>query len=233
MGVRRAFSLLELLVVIGILLVLAALLFPVFSQAKQRAKLTNCQTRLHQVAYGMQMYRGDYDGEAWIEYTDFVKGCSTTAGRCSYPYDSWIPIAPYVKSGNIVWCPEPDRSEIMSYNLFNIRKIAKPAVADGDKPIEWHPLEPEAGRVVAFCDNHATDEFEKPDPKLSSMVELWKGNYPAVRDDGSVFLAKSSQIELWYYWPDSRWHPTEQGAKASSQLWRFPNEPWPPTVPWF
>lgn len=59
----RAFTLVELLVVIAIMAVLAALLFPVFSRAKETAKKATCSSNLRQVAMASRLYVDDNDGE--------------------------------------------------------------------------------------------------------------------------------------------------------------------------
>jgi prepilin-type N-terminal cleavage/methylation domain-containing protein/prepilin-type processing-associated H-X9-DG protein len=59
--VRRAFTLIELLVVIAIIAILAAILFPVFAQAKAAAKKTSCLSQTKQIAVGTLLYCGDYD----------------------------------------------------------------------------------------------------------------------------------------------------------------------------
>jgi prepilin-type N-terminal cleavage/methylation domain-containing protein len=58
---RRAFTLIELLVVIAIIAILAAILFPVFAQAKEAAKKTQCVSNTKQTALAAIMYAGDYD----------------------------------------------------------------------------------------------------------------------------------------------------------------------------
>jgi prepilin-type N-terminal cleavage/methylation domain-containing protein/prepilin-type processing-associated H-X9-DG protein len=58
---RKAFTLIELLVVIAIIAILAAILFPVFAQAKAAAKGTTCLSNLKQVSLGLIMYAGDHD----------------------------------------------------------------------------------------------------------------------------------------------------------------------------
>ena len=61
---RRAFTLIELLVVIAIISILAAILVPVFVQAKRTAKQIVCVVHVRQVGMAMMMYRSDYD-EVW------------------------------------------------------------------------------------------------------------------------------------------------------------------------
>jgi len=58
---KRAFTLIELLVVIAIIAILAAILFPVFAQAKEAAKKTSCVTQTKQICVGALLYAGDYD----------------------------------------------------------------------------------------------------------------------------------------------------------------------------
>jgi prepilin-type N-terminal cleavage/methylation domain-containing protein/prepilin-type processing-associated H-X9-DG protein len=61
MGPRRAFTLVELLVVIAVIALLAALLFPVFAQARGRARAGACLAHLRQLAAAHQMYLQDHD----------------------------------------------------------------------------------------------------------------------------------------------------------------------------
>src|SRR6266540_1241660 len=58
---RPAFTLIELLVVIAIIVILAALLFPVFAQARDRARQATCLSNLQQIGSGLAMYIQDYD----------------------------------------------------------------------------------------------------------------------------------------------------------------------------
>jgi prepilin-type N-terminal cleavage/methylation domain-containing protein/prepilin-type processing-associated H-X9-DG protein len=90
------FTLIELLVVIAIIAILAAILFPVFAQAREKARQTACLSNAKQLAHAQVMYAQDYD-EALV-----VRLVRTT--RMPDPY--WgILLQPYVKNEDVMWCP--------------------------------------------------------------------------------------------------------------------------------
>ena len=60
---RRGFSLIELLVVIAIIAILAAILFPVFARAREKARATSCLSNEKQIAVAILMYCADHDGD--------------------------------------------------------------------------------------------------------------------------------------------------------------------------
>lgn len=93
---RKGFTLIELLVVIAIIAILAAILFPVFARAREKARQTNCLSNLKQMGLAFLMYAEDYDER--VAYTQMPH---ETTGQCHFP---WL-LMPYVKNHQIFNCP--------------------------------------------------------------------------------------------------------------------------------
>src|SRR5713101_5168226 len=93
----RGFTLIELLVVIAIIAILAAILFPVFAQAREKARQTMCLSNVKQMALGAYMYAQDYD-EQVVPRTVIFPGMAA-----GLPWQSLI--APYVKNDKVYACP--------------------------------------------------------------------------------------------------------------------------------
>src|SRR5438876_9360749 len=89
---RRGFTLIELLVVIAIIAVLAAILFPVFAQAREKARAAGCTSNLKQIGTAIQMYAQDWDEHFPYSYFFDLK---------TFEYNlTWdVMIYPYVKMG--------------------------------------------------------------------------------------------------------------------------------------
>src|SRR5690349_21637997 len=99
----RGFTLIELLVVIAIIAILAAILFPVFAQARERARMTACLSNMKQIGTGLMMYAQDYD--------EILPGSKVYANPGhplfkTYDWALWVPILdPYVKNKRVYACP--------------------------------------------------------------------------------------------------------------------------------
>lgn len=106
MRVRHGFTLIELLVVIAIIAILAAILFPVFAQARSAARKTACLSNVKQMGTGMLMYLQDYDEKfpSW-NWGFFCNGGNNGASRDSTAF--WTnAIFPYVKNQAVYQCSE-------------------------------------------------------------------------------------------------------------------------------
>ena len=71
---RTGFTLIELLVVIAIIAVLAAILFPVFARAREKARQASCQSNQKQIMLAYTMYRSDYDNKMLLTWYPLVTG---------------------------------------------------------------------------------------------------------------------------------------------------------------
>jgi len=91
---RKAFTLIELLVVIAIIAILAAILFPVFAQAREKARQITCASNLKQIGLGILQYVEDYDEV-------FPQGASNSWNS---PWPGTV--QPYIKSINVFRCPD-------------------------------------------------------------------------------------------------------------------------------
>src|ERR1044071_4515125 len=106
---RFGFTLIELLVVIAIIAILAAILFPVFAQAREKARGTSCLSNTKQIGLATMMYAQDYD-ETYFNQ-NWPGGCD----QAETGYWTWQPgntpqhyaymLYPYVKNGGIFDCP--------------------------------------------------------------------------------------------------------------------------------
>jgi prepilin-type N-terminal cleavage/methylation domain-containing protein/prepilin-type processing-associated H-X9-DG protein len=126
----RGFTLIELLVVIAIIAILAAILFPVFAQAREKARQATCTSNLKQIGNAFQMYLQDYDGNA---PTNCGRVSTGAPGRddgndkylMSSAWPGWISnvLRPYEKSPEIYYCPS---KHVMSRGVEAVSEIAQP-----------------------------------------------------------------------------------------------------------
>ncbi len=116
---RRGFTLIELLVVIAIIAILAAILFPVFARAREKARQASCQSNLKQIMLGVLMYCQDYD-----ERTPYMIRGTTGWPPPDPGVDDWVDgmpapspsgwwswgvaIMPYIKNAQLFVCPSED-----------------------------------------------------------------------------------------------------------------------------
>ncbi|MGI5818575.1 MAG: DUF1559 domain-containing protein [Armatimonadota bacterium] len=98
---RKGFTLIELLVVIAIIAILAAILFPVFARAREKARQSSCMSNLKQIGLAHMMYAQDYD-ERLAPY-EVAHG--STYRRASATYDT---IHPYINNQDVYICPSEE-----------------------------------------------------------------------------------------------------------------------------
>lgn len=108
-NLRSAFTLIELLVVIAIVSILAAILFPVFGQARSKARQATCLSNMRQLGIGLDMYAQDYDETLFF----FGHNTDRSRARPDAPLGAtrenrwWNQIFPYTKApGGLIICPQ-------------------------------------------------------------------------------------------------------------------------------
>ena len=179
---RKGFTLIELLVVIAIIAILAAILFPVFSKAREKARQTSCLSNQKQIALGILMYAQDYDEQTPIAFF-------TWDSPPGPPYCWRDLLVPYVKNNQIYQCPSDGQKWVEPINgsyginwnwsggaptapyTIGLAQIVKPSetfftadISDGDFPINipggmfpygWMNFRHNEFSNVSFCDGHA------------------------------------------------------------------------------
>jgi prepilin-type N-terminal cleavage/methylation domain-containing protein/prepilin-type processing-associated H-X9-DG protein len=96
---RKGFTLIELLVVIAIIAILAAILFPVFAKAREKARQATCTSNFKQIGLATMQYVQDYDE------TYPMAGCCLNGGYPPAPYGMMYGLEPYMKSSQAIICP--------------------------------------------------------------------------------------------------------------------------------
>jgi len=123
---KRAFTLIELLVVIAIIAILAAILFPVFAQAKEKAKAAACLSNMKQLGIGTQLYITDYDDRLFyrVGWKNSRSGFITTVDSQRW----WNQLMPYVKNAQVFKCPS-DSTPTLSQDVNGVKNIPRSYMA--------------------------------------------------------------------------------------------------------
>jgi prepilin-type N-terminal cleavage/methylation domain-containing protein len=177
---RKAFTLIELLVVIAIIAILAAILFPVFAQAKAAAKASVCLSNQKQLTLASLMYTNDYDDDFPDAEPDFQGGgywgsgfigwqypCGSGEFDCVYEGNA---IQPYVKSLALAECPSAPKN----FNVYGYRQ--------GDPGFPYYTTDTFNGELNFFATTAVTS------PTLTVM--FWSG----ALDNGWVGRTMSSPL---------------------------------------
>lgn len=202
----------ELLVVIAIIAILASILFPVFSRARENARKTVCVSNLRQLGMALRMYAQDWDER--------------------FPVDKWtgnsderlqrliLPISPYVKNKGIFYCPTAPLAEYIdptivdseenwshgwiTYIYFSwyaddprrpfhkmrpdLRPYVPRALTDLDQPKSW---------LMACWFQQGLDPYGKPTPFLHAFEH--KMILPVLYIDGHVKVLFGRPVDNFAY----------------------------------
>jgi prepilin-type N-terminal cleavage/methylation domain-containing protein/prepilin-type processing-associated H-X9-DG protein len=149
---RRGFTLIELLVVIAIIAILAAMLFPVFSRAREQARRTACSSNMRQIGMAFMMYAQDAD-ETLPPFSQ-GSGYHGSLGYAGGNGPRWADVVyPYVKNSQVFDCPSAPTQRMTIYpggSFFDITKYS------------YGYSSPSSGAAEFGAAGRALSEFEDP-----------------------------------------------------------------------
>ncbi len=191
---RRGFTLIELLVVIAIIAILAAILFPVFARAREKARQASCQSNLKQLALASKMYMSDYDSRVvpmW-RWGDAGGG----RGRMWWQFLLY----PYCKNYQMMECPSYDS---IAWHF----PAGAPNVPQGTTPCVSEPTCARGrtgyGKTWFRTDGLGDGGYWNDGPKESRI------NYPAevieFMDSDCIVAGPHSPADISAYGADTSW----------------------------
>jgi prepilin-type N-terminal cleavage/methylation domain-containing protein/prepilin-type processing-associated H-X9-DG protein len=178
---RRGFTLIELLVVIAIIAILAAILFPVFAKAREKARQSSCLSNVKQLALANMQYAQDYD-ERTLPYSTLTSGNGLTW---------YVIVQPYLKNTQILTCPS--QSIVTQWGGYNISYgINRATGSFGDSALAGIPLGAIAypSETYMFADTRAHDIESEAFPTFYAPPNVGWGSYGSIsnrHNEGSNF----------------------------------------------
>jgi len=198
---RRAFTLIELLVVIAIIAILAAILFPVFARAREKARQASCSSNVKQLQLAVLMYAQDYDERV----------------ICRWGSGPWqVLCQPYIKNAQMLICPSVDADP--GYGM-NYRAPQSSTTALDNAPHLWY-WGCKLGAFSVPADTFALADngyITNPTAQASQWTESGGGNY-----EGYVRFPQGphDQNGTYPWWAQDPWRPPPRhNAGANFSYW--------------
>ncbi len=179
---RRGFTLIELLVVIAIIAILAAILFPVFAKAREKARQTSCLSNMRQIGTAILSYVQDYDEK--FPRTELWNQTNNRA------WSYHLMVSPYMKNTQIWACPSNRSSSVFSARLKSDNDSGAQAL-DGQWfclgyswPSEWDYGTSGAPDGWGFCNTYRNDVGAVPLSLVQYPATMMMQCETAGQDDG-------------------------------------------------
>ena len=213
---RKGFTLIELLVVIAIIAILAAILFPVFARAREKARQSSCLSNTKQLGLAWMQYVQDYDEQVPYTYVGRV-----------YPGGPlvtwWKYIEPYVKNSQVFSCPSAGGDGYGSIGYGYNARIGWSALAKFVKPAEtgvWIDCQ-KANAACSysgsnswefFCNSHHCSRFAAPRHNEGANIGFADGHSKWVKIRTTMRSDLGCGVEFkWGHPPDASdgvyWYP--------------------------
>lgn len=221
---RSGFTLVELLVVIGVIVVLIAMLLPALTQARERAQRTSCLSNLRQLDAALYLYALNYHDQVPIGYRtaseQYNSMVFSTTGGNHWVLFGLLPQANCLDDPRVLFCPSENNTKFM-YNT-------------SDNP--W-PIQPtanvQAGYAMRPAEQIPDDLTTPPNPPLPfNMLKLTSLGSEAILADLTSSLTRvvtrhTTGINVVYGDESARWVRLSAFAQPASQ---WPDPTLPPTT---
>jgi prepilin-type N-terminal cleavage/methylation domain-containing protein len=206
---RHGFTLIELLVVIAIIAILAAILFPVFASAREKARAITCVSNGRQIGIAVQMYLQDNDETMPIFE---MYNTAASGGAPGTPAHRGVEdeVTPYAKSTGLFHCPDdnggPDTGGVSYYSSFGssyrFTHACFTVVTDPNNP--WVSREDDT--IVSTPAQAVTDsQFQYPAQTRIMRDEMFPWFSPQSDPDGAKYGYAPDEAGATNYY--AQWHP--------------------------
>jgi len=211
---RKGFTLIELLVVIAIIAILAAILFPVFARAREKARQSSCLSNVKQLNLALNMYAQDYD--------DTLPCVQMRSPTTLYGY--WFDVCePYIKNQQVLVCPSSPRQDVgygwnyphAGYRLDNGNQLNRSEILYPAEMMLFGDSNNGSYRRYLYC----------------ACVGHWPFP-PGIRDATNVIATRHNEgANFGFADGHAKWRQTNGLTGSSTDVQRFWGHPSPTTVP--